>query len=394
MENDDSNTHLRKIQIYPFIDSLHSAYNTIINNPPEGYEFIGIKKSKKQAILEFAKSSKILRFFYHQVLRLIKTTALLDFLSSSNKLSDAEIIFSISTLYKGDSKWILHILDNTPHGLAGFNHILFIKNLQNIENILSRNNCKKIICSNKSSSDIMKKYFSPKVTEKIIIINRPVIIEKIKNKKRKNETTLLFIGSLKNPDDFYIRGGLEALTVFEKISKNYPVRLIIKCKIPEELKKRISSNKSILLIEEDISQQEVSNLYNSSDIFLFPAHSYMGSIVEAMSFSLSVVGLDTFAVSDYIKDRKTGILVKKSGRIKEYNEESYPTNLRAKKFVKELENLDSEVIERLYNAVEYLIKNPKIRKKIGENARKLVIKEHSLENNNQLLKRVFDEALE
>ncbi len=389
-----SNILPKKIQIYPFIDNLHSISQTLITHPPKGYEFIGITNSKKQSLMRFIRFFKPLKIPYHWFLKLIKTTALIDFLYSSKKISEADLVYSINVLYKGDSPWVLEILDNTAHGLAGYNHAIFMKNLKKINADLSKDNCRKIICANKTSFKYIGNLFSQKVRKKTVYIQSPYILPKsIKKIKKYKELNLLFMGSLANPQDFYIKGGLETLTVFERISKDYPCKLTFKCKIPEKLRERIMGNKNIILIEKKISKEEISDLYNSSDIFFLPSHTYMGSVLEAMSFGLPVICLDTFAVEDYVRNNYTGIIVKKSERIKEYKEESYPTNLRTEKFIRELENIDFEVIKRLYDAIEYLIKNPQIRKKIGKNGKEIVKKEYNIEKHNGLLKKVFDEVL-
>lgn len=382
-----------KIQIYPFIGNLHSSNQTLISNPPEGYNFIGRDETKKKAVMNMAKSSKILRAFYHQFVRLAKTTALLDYLNSSDRMPEAALIYSINTIYKGDSPWVLEILDNTPDGLTGYNHELFLKSLKRIEMELAKDNCRKIICSNKSSFRLMKKFFSEEVTKKLILIERPYFIGQPETGRKHKNLTLLFIGSLINPEDFYAKGGLETLIVFERISQKYPCKLVLKCKIPEELKERVANNKNITLIEDKISANRISNLYLSSDIFLMPAHAVMGAIMEAMAYGLPIVCLDTFAIEDYVKNNFSGFVVKKSAKIKEYMEESYPTNLRADGFIEKIKNLDEKVIERLCSAVESLIKNPRLRKRIGKNARKIMKKYYSIDNRNRLLKKVFDEIL-
>ena len=384
----------KKIQIYPFLDNLHSADQTLLSHPPEGYKFIGITKSKKQSLMNLAKSSKLLKFFYHQFVKLAKTTALIEFLYSSKKIPWADLIFSINAVYMENSPWVLEILDSTPHGLTGYNYSLFLKKLDKINAELLNKNCKKIICTNPSSLRLMKKFFSNELHKKLVLIERPVIFDKFGKKIGHKETTILFMGSLTNPQDFYVKGGLETLGVFEQINKKYPCKLILKCHVPEKLRSRVLTNKNIALVEDRLSQEQISDLYLSSDIFLSPSHTMMGSIIEAMAHGLPVVCLNTFSIEDYVKNNQTGIIVKKSDKIKEYEEESYPTNLRTEEFAKRLENVDKEVIERLCDAVESLIKSPALRKKIGENGKKIAIGKFNIEKRNKLLKKVFDEILQ
>ncbi len=392
MDNQEIKPKIKKVQVYPFIDNLHDSYKIILENPPEGYEFIGIQNSKRQNFLKKVKSSSTAKFLYHLFLKVFKTSKIMDFVYSSKELEEVDLIYSINSLYSGNLSWVLELLDDTPYGLTGYNYYLFKKNIKKIEQILAKDNCKQIICTNKAALRMMNNFFSKEIRKKLVLVYRsfknPSFIRKIKTK---GPLRILFMGSINNPDDFYIKGGLEAVETFEKIKGDS--KLILKCKIPEELRERILKNKNIIVIDQKISEDEIDKLYISSDIFLMPSHTFMGSITRAMSFGLPIITLDTFATEDYVKHNHDGIIIKKSDKIRAYNHETYPTNLRDNAFIKQIKNIDSRVIADLVTSLSLLIEDSSLRRKLGRNALKSVTEEYSLDKRRKLLKTVFDNAI-
>jgi glycosyltransferase involved in cell wall biosynthesis len=386
-----------KIQIYPYIDNIHSAYRSLISNPPEGYTFVGNTASAKRNFIDHFKKSKVMRRFYRIFLKMSGTTKILDLVNKEKEIDEAQIVYSFGTFYKGDKPFILDMLD-VPYSLSGNDPELFKKNKLAIEEYLSKNNCIKIICPHESLFNFMKKNFPRKISKKLVLIRQalsPVPYIENKNKFNKNKKIrLLFMGSINNPQDFYPKGGLEAIRAFEKISKEYKVELVLRCKIPEEIKKMIFGSKNIICIEEKISFEELINIYTSSDILLMPYHYYMlMATLEAMYFGIPPIVLDTYAAKDFVKNNYNGFIIKPSDKIKDYSAENYPAVTRTKKFIDQLWNFDEALINRIVNKLRLLIENPILRKKMSENAKKTIKDKFSIEIRNKKLKRILDEIL-
>ncbi|MDO8460653.1 MAG: glycosyltransferase family 4 protein [Nanoarchaeota archaeon] len=384
----------KKVLIYPPSFKLHTAYKSLISNPPKGYDLIVKNETRKQKFLNYLKNYKIAKIIYSLFLKIFKTTKILELSSSIKESSDIDLVFSTGYIYSGRKSYVIDIIDNI-YCLAGYNYDLFIHNLENIKKSLLDNNCKKIICVNKASLISMKNYFPEGILKKTVLIYpaiKPIDFKKIKHDKFR----MLFMGSINNPDDFGFKGGLNALEIFEEISKKYEnVELVIRSKVPSFLRERILSNPKIVLMEKDIKVEEVRNIYLSSDILLCPAHTYIGlmTLLESMSFKLPIVALDTYATREFVRNGFNGFIIKKSEKIKSYFHPSYPTNVRSKEFISEIRNVDKSIIRKLVDKVELLINNPKLVEKMGENGRKLIDTKFSIDVRKKKLGKIFDDAL-
>jgi glycosyltransferase involved in cell wall biosynthesis len=203
------------------------------------------------------------------------------------------------------------------------------------------------------------------------------------------------MGSFANPDDFMLKGGLEAFEVFKRLSEKFNnLNFVVSCKTPEFVKEKYKDLKNIMFIEKKISKEQLTQLWVDTDIMLNPGHVYvLMSTLEAMSYGVPIVFLDTYAVRDYIQNKVNGILVKPSDKILGYKEAAYPTNARSKKFMSEVQQLDEDVIERLCLAVEKLIKSSKLRKEFGLAGKKLAETKFSILDRNRKLNKIFEEAI-
>jgi len=392
--------NFRKIQFYPSIEKPYSLDKTIIDFPPEGYAFIGTKPAALYNLADKATHRKwlrtIVRPLYHAFLKVFKTTAIFELTKKTPILPEADLVFSGSVIYDSPKPWILYMFDH-PTSLAGNNYSLLMKNRDRIEKALLSPNCRKIIYTNQTPIDFMNKIFCREVCDKIILIDsgmKPIGQPK-DYKKRNSKIKLLFMGSINNPQDFYIKGGLEVVKTFRKLSKRKDVEFVIRCRIPEELRKEITSIPNLTLIDKEISFEEIINLYTTSDLLFMPGHNYsVTAFIEAMSVGLPVLALNTYAVKDYIQEGHNGFIVQRSDKVKGYNNPEYPPYIRTDAFMNEIKNLDDlELIDRLVKKVEFLIENPKILEKMGKNARKEFLQRYDIEKRNREFKRVFDEAI-
>jgi len=386
---------IKKIQFYPTIYHLHTAYKTLVTNPPNGYQFIESQNKQKHLII-ILKESLIFRKLYKLTVSLININFPL-YLTRKQKISeDIDLIFSMGNLYFGDRPWVLDILD-TPSVLSGYKYQIFLKEKEKIEKNLSAKNCKAIICSHETSFKFMEKIFSDKIRKKLLLIRPAVKLPgnfKGLNQKEKNPNfQILFVGSITNPADFYVKGGLEALECFKTLSKKYEnTKLIVRCKIPEEIKKKYSL-KNIIFIEKQMEYKDLINLYIQSDIFLMPSHQYvLMAVLEAMSYGLPIVGLDTYAVRDYLEDKRNAFVVKPSKNIP-YDDPSYPTNTRSKEFVSAIKKIDRRVINDLTEKIGILINEPFLKEKMSNESLKIINKKFSIEKRNKELKKLFDKIL-
>ena len=372
---------------------MHASTKLMIENLPVGYQAASLNNKSKTNLLNLIYNSKFIKFFYKKLVRkIVKVTDVFQKFDIKKVPKNIDLIYSSIPL---DIKfpYILEILDH-PAAMVGYDYQFFVKNKKNLEKKLLSFFCKKIIVVNESSYKLMKQYFSEKVINKTILVGAAAKEQKFKKNYNKKKINILFIGSLANPDDFYIKGGLETLEVFKKLSKEYlNIKLIMKCKLPKCMKEKYSM-KNIFFIEEPISNEEITKLYLDSDILLMPGHTYfLMAFLESMSFGLPIMALDTWSVRDYLINGKNALLIRPSDKIKSYNSEEYPLNIRSKEFIKEIKNIDKRVISDICDALRKLIKDPKLRERLGKEGRRISKDKFSIEKRNKELKKIFDEAL-
>lgn len=392
--------NVRKIQIYPTINKLHTAWRSMISDSPEGYIFIGIHDENKQKFLDKLIKNKLIKNLYHFYLKIFKSTAILNTINKVETLKEANLVLSMGILYNGNKLWIMDILD-IPYCMAGNSKELFLRNIEEIEKNLSQENCKAIVCEHGSSIEIMKEYFSKEIIDKIVLIYpavKPIPFKENKNKFRKDRKEpikILFMGSINNPEDFYMKGGFEVIKTFEFLQKKHTdIQLIIRCKISDDLRGELEKNNQIILMEKEIPFDDLIKLYVNSDILFLPSHTYvLMAVLEAMYFKLPIVAIDTYAVKDHIMNGKTGFVVEKSNKLQAYNDLTYPNNLRTKNFFEEVKNVNEDLVKRLAGKIELLIKSPTLREKMGDNGHKLATTKFSIQHRNKKWKKLFDEIL-
>lgn len=114
-----------------------------------------------------------------------------------------------------------------------------------------------------------------------------------------------------------------------------------------------------------VSREEMFRYYSAADLFVFPGiGESLGMVfLEAQACELPVVALDTGGISQVVRDtqpRRTGILVQKDGG------------------------------EAMSEALESLLKDPQLRKRMGSDARTFVEEERNLHQNYRRLSRTLE----
>lgn len=385
----------RKVLMYPSVFKMHTSYRALLDHPPKGYRFVANRETWRARTVAIARNSQLARALYHIFVRTFRSTALLDMALRERSLAsnDVDLIYSMGLIYKGDLPYVIEILDN-PFSIAGYNYATFVKNEKAIKQELESSRCRRIICAHSTSLAFMKERFSSRVAKKCVLM-RTAIDECLLPRIPHNGFSLVFVGSTTNPDDFYTKGGLEALNAFEKASKHHDISLVIRCKIPEELRERIKRNKKITIIEREIPFSELQKLYLSSDVFILPGHHFhLMAMLEAMSYGLPILALDTYAFKDYIKPGFNGFLIRKSEKIREYGDKGYPTNVKTREFLEAIKKGDERVVRDLRERIIFLFEHPRVLRRMSENSKKIIRAQFSIGLRNRTLKRVLDAALQ
>ncbi len=180
--------------------------------------------------------------------------------------------------------------------------------------------------------------------ERVSTIPNGVDVNVFSGEGRKDEQTILFVGSLTN------RKGVKYL--LEALAKTDQM----KCKIVGsgvEMDSLVNMTKNFNIADRvtfvgDVSPYELPLYYNSASAFVLPSlrEALPLSILEAMSCGLPVITTNVSGMPQVIQDGYNGFLVE-------------PANS-----------------EELYQRIELLASNPELREEMGEKARKLVSEEY------------------
>jgi glycosyltransferase involved in cell wall biosynthesis len=365
----------------------------LLKNPPQGYNFVVSCEKNKKFLMDIFKKLKFPVWIYKNLIKkyfnVLKIVNNMHYNPSKEKI---DIILSTGTMVDENKPWIIKILDS-PFSMAGHDYKLFLKNLNYIRRYLESDNCKSIIVHTNAAKKGFEKYFSKKIVKKIVLVNPAIPGDIVPKKKKFGKIRLLFMGSINNPQEFFLKGGLETLETFKLVNEKYKnIELVMRCKIPSDIKDKYKL-KNLIFLENFLSDEEMKKLYLSSDVLLLPGYNYfIMAYLEAFKYGIPIVALDTYGVKDFIKNGKNGFYVKPSKNLP-INTPEYPANNRSKKFIEGIKKIDGKVIANLAKEVSILIENKKLREKMSKECQRLFLTKHSYRNKKKILKRIFDKAI-
>ncbi len=308
---------------------------------------------------------------------------------------NTDLIYAAQHVISTDKSWILDV--ELASALSGYSDLFFAKGI--IAKKLKQENCKKIIAWSEWAKRTMIQSFDDEIIEnKIQVVRYTTDVKKFQKKMEDPTIRLLFMGSanVSNMLNFEYKGIYETIEAFVILQKEFgeKIQLIIKSKIPEELREKIIKNKGIVLVEQMIPEQEVQDLYVTSDIFPHVGYETMNfSVLEAMSYGLPIIAADIFNTRELIQDGKNGFLIRPTNIKKFYTKYELP-NEHSLSYLKEVRKIRPYVTEKLVERLRLLIEDQKLRERIGSEARKTIEQgEFSITHRNKLLKNIFDEAI-
>jgi glycosyltransferase involved in cell wall biosynthesis len=246
------------------------------------------------------------------------------------------------------------------------------RGLREVEKILKKDNCKKILPWTQKVYDEFILNF-PFLKDKMEIVF-PSVPLMIKKKQIKNKVTLIFSGRY-----FYQKGGFHALKAIERlIERNENVDAFFNSVIPEEIRKKYSKNKKIKFYGL-IPQKKLFELYQKADISIHPGYSdsFGYAFLETMSFGIPIITVDGDSRRELIQDGKNGFVIER------------PKNFSCEKLGK----TENDLINNMVKKVEELIKNKKLRKKMSNKCIQEVREgKFSMKKRNEKLKQIYAEA--
>jgi glycosyltransferase involved in cell wall biosynthesis len=375
-------------------------FNSILEFPPQGYEFILPRKpiskkpqlSKKIRNAVPLKENSVRRLLWSQLRwytgDLFKKTSI-----------DADLIFSAHNLVYSEKKpWIVmpeFVGDLCPI-IYDVKHLWLYKSL--IEKVLSSKWCKKImpyLCINKMT--LFKSLNCERFKDKIEVVNLAVPPKNFKKEYGKDKISLLFLGTAHKsniPKSFEERGGIELLEAFKILNKRYNnLQLLIRAAVPSYVHNKylqVLAEKNVKIFEQVLSMEEWEHIMKNVDIFLFPGYIEPAlTILDAMSYELPVVATNWRGNCEMVKNGETGFLIRPPFGLRP--DLPLPYELKKILFAR---GPDMRVIKELVEKTSILIEDEKLRRRMGNAGRREIeAGKFSIKRRNEKLKKIFDEAI-
>ncbi len=378
---------MKKKIIYVPRDFKHPARNVLLKDPPDNLIF----KFNKKCLNHLSNHNKIKSF--RKILLKIKEcyTKILDFLNLPGFtlfiphkrfyfdycLENFNIILS----YK---KIIIYQLENIVD-LVGYKFkklnsplcLLFLKKY------LLSNRCKFVFCMSKASKkSVINTLNIPKNKfDKFKVIYPVLKPSKFKRDYDPSIVKLLFVSSIHKSDlgfNFYMKGGKLTLQAFSELKKKYNnIELNYKGYVPKHHKNELKGISGIKFYSY-LTNKELSELYKTSDIFIFPTYgdTFGFTFIEAMAYGLPIVTINNnFATPELVLDKISGFVVKSSQKFMKYPFGNiYPKWINEKKWLNNIKKEDDLIgLKNIVRKLELLITNSKLRQEFGKNALKRLI---------------------
>jgi len=379
---------------------LYSFDREIIQYPPEGYEFLTGQTTWDNATEGMLNNDLFFVTLNRTVLgKMVPVHLVKGYLESIFKKAPrgTALTFSRNHIVFRTEPWVIHV--EWPTALSGFSLRHFKRYKGIIERGLASSHCKKILTwSEVARKSILCNLDPEKVEPKLEVI--PLAVHKkdfIKEFNGDHKIKLLFIGTENVPGEFHLKGGKEVLQSFVMLCKKYTnLELVVRSDLPQQVKRKYQGHPNIRLIEKVIPWEQLEREFKMADIFLFPGYDTGWRVVlDAMSYELPVVTVDSCANSELVKDGKTGFVLNPPQQASYFQDGCIPTEHTSlgNQFREAIKSVDCGVVEELVNKTGILIETQELRRQMGRAGRWEV--EHgkfSIEERNRKLKKIFDEA--
>jgi len=354
---------------YPWKVSDSQYYKSLLDNPPEGIEYL----SQKTDVGTITNKRKL--NFLNFVKRCARTPLEKSKIPLLNKKkTESEdyygLIHCAHCLSSNNTPWVADFEAMWQMWLSGRDtNIGKMKALK----VLQDFNCKKILAwTDTTKKEIIKTF--PEIKEKVTVVPYGMVSPKFKKVKSK-KIRLLFIGRY-----FKEKGGLHALQAMDWLTKTYDnVEALFISEVPKKILEEYTGNKNIkfkkLLPYKDVLEK----VYPRTDILIYPGYSdtFGFAFVEALAFGIPIVTVEGYARKDIITEGKTGYIIKRK-KAREW----YPDSEEG-----------LEIVTQIINKATILIEDKKSMEKMSKNCIKEVkTGKFSIENRNKKLLGVYNEA--
>ena len=359
---------------YPWKFPDSPYYKYLIDNPPEGIEYLNVSKQKG------VMTNKRLIWFSHFLKRIVRY--LVDVFSPSmpnahlSPKGDYDLIHCAHCLSQNRGKpWVADMEAFWQLWVVGCRDF---KGKEKIGKIIARDNCKKILPWTEEVKADFQKHF-PSISNKLEVVYPAIPMPEAKRNEHSG-INLLFVGRF-----FFEKGGLHALEVMDRLTKKYKfVKGVVISEVPDNVKEKYAENERIKIYDL-MSHEEVLKFYNLADIFVYPGYtdSFGFAFLEAMSFGIPIITLDGCSRKELIKDGKEGFII------------PYTSKISPHLFARSINGRETEeIISNISSLASKLIEDKKLRKKMSKNCiNEIKNGKFSIKERNKKLRKIYEDAL-
>jgi glycosyltransferase involved in cell wall biosynthesis len=400
--------------LYVLSKNQHKGLDTFFKHPPKNIEF-KFKDSRIKEIVvltsDYKNHSNYINYYTISMYQKILYHLLIIYRKFLNHFNlpiigiippnikfNYDFILS-NTLIISNKKFIC-MVENLM-GLVDFNDKILSSKLSLIliRKILLSNRCKYIFCWCDSAKLMLFNILKiPKNKQKKFITLYPSIVPVNKIIRKGELIKLLFISSINKTDkefNFFMKGGKLVLQAYIRLKERYDnINLTYIGHVPQNFKENSRSVSGITFLEK-VDYQKLLNIYKNSTIFLFPTYGdYFGfTFIEAMAFGLPIICINNnSAANELVKNGVNGYIIKTSQKFLRFPFFKYCPEWTSKKlFYNNLKKEDDRIgLKNLIESLENLIKDEKLRNKLGDNGREQVINgTFSIKRRNTILSNLF-----
>lgn len=274
-----------------------------------------------------------------------------------------------------------------PDHLKGFGDV--------VHDMLASSYCRRIVCWSEEGRRSLSDLGWERIEEKTDVVYYAVPPKPALRRPDPGRVKLLFVGSGVSGGAFEGRGS-EIFEVFATLRKRYRhLDLVVRSDVPAYIREQYCGVEGLRIMDRWVPAEVLEREFQTADIFLFPTyHTLPSTILEAMSYELPVVTIDSWANGEYVRDGITGLVVPRPKSLPAHFGATSQPSFLDESFPEAVRRSDPECVAALVAAVVSLIEQPELRKRLGRAARFEV--EHgafSLARMNASLTRAFDEAI-
>lgn len=377
---------------------MHAGHRRLVAHPPSGYEILTARTAQEQ-VFETMTRFTGLRFLLRSTDAVLPTGLVKSALERWNRPPEGTALtYACDHLVFRREPWVVEVefaamlAGRHPKHLRWFGGVI-------AQSLRSRY-CRKIICwSEAGRRGLLADLDVGGFGYKIEVVPYTVPPQPGLRAYRWQGVRLIFIGADELESSwtaFEYKGGREVLATFALLrEQGVDVELVVRASVPPDVKQRYAGTPGLRIIEQYLPREELDREYRSADVCILPSHTTIpATILEAMSYELPVVTIDSWANAEYVTDGTTGLVAPRSRRLSNDHQGTSQANFGTGAYERAMRATDQEVVAALAERVRGLVDNPDLRRRLGLAGRHEVEQgRFSLAVVNGKLTRIFDEAI-